>query len=623
MASKQKNRREIHLYKTINSSNNLFKKMNKLFSYIGLFFFSSTLLVFAQKEEDNIGTQVVNVIKPYEATISDAFKIKEAPSLNDQDNAKKENIKYDIFSFPVASTFVPNKGKVADLDKKEKEKLFSNYATFGGGNYLNLIGELYLNHRFDNNQNIGLMLRHHSTQGGINGVRLDDKYFNTKFNVFYGVNDQEKNWQINAGYQHILANWYGLVPQLVPFSDNYLNGFSAQQTYQNFNLGGFLEIKKSIFDQVQVQFNQFSDAYQAKETQFNVKPKINFNFKDWQVNLTVEANYLSTTFAERNRFNVGQPFASSSFIIGGMPSIDYKQDQWNFKLGAGVFYNSLNTTFQTVGNTTASGSAGKIYIFPRAYANFNIIDKLLVFHAQATGGLNQNSYRETAIENPFVAPNIWLLPTNNQLNIGAGLKGRFTQSITFNVEGKYSVENNKALFKSNDRLDQNYELSTDFKPFEIANSFGLVYDDIKTLEISGEIKGDINAKSALGLSASYFNYTSSLQAAAWNLPDFKIHAFADIKITDKWQSQFNLFYVGQRQDQLVVQNLTNPLLSTTTTYLLKGFFDANAQVTYLHNDRLSGFLKLNNLLGQSFERWLAYPVQGIQVLVGANYKFDF
>jgi hypothetical protein len=143
------------------------------------------------------------------------------------------------------------------------------------------------------------------------------------------------------------------------------------------------------------------------------------------------------------------------------------------------------------------------------------------------------------------------------------------------------------------------------------------------LEISGEIKGDLNAKSALGLSASYFNYTSSLQTAAWNLPDFKLHAFADIRITDKWQSQFNLFYVGQRQDQLDVQNLTNPLLSTTTTFLLKGFFDANVQVTYLHNDRLSGFLKLNNLLGQSFERWLAYPVQGIQVLVGANYKFDF
>ena len=39
--------------------------------------------IFAQKKEENIGSEVVNIVKPYTPTISDAFKVKESPNLND------------------------------------------------------------------------------------------------------------------------------------------------------------------------------------------------------------------------------------------------------------------------------------------------------------------------------------------------------------------------------------------------------------------------------------------------------------------------------------------------------------------------------------------------------------
>ena len=54
----------------------------------------TSLFSFAQKKEENIGTEVVNVVKPYTPTISDAFKIKETPVLDDEGNTKKETIKY-------------------------------------------------------------------------------------------------------------------------------------------------------------------------------------------------------------------------------------------------------------------------------------------------------------------------------------------------------------------------------------------------------------------------------------------------------------------------------------------------------------------------------------------------
>ena len=97
--------------------------MNKLHQYkftvlIVLFAYSTGI---AQKKDENIGTEVVNVVKPYSASISDAFKVKETPVTEDEESLKKEEIKYTIFSFPVASTFTPAKGISAGVDKPKKE----------------------------------------------------------------------------------------------------------------------------------------------------------------------------------------------------------------------------------------------------------------------------------------------------------------------------------------------------------------------------------------------------------------------------------------------------------------------------------------------------------------------
>jgi hypothetical protein len=81
------------------------------------------LLSFAQKKE-NIGSEVVNVVKPYTMLL----RCQRLLFLMMR-NAK--TIKYSIFSFPVAST--PSKGKAEGVDKAKQEHIFTNY-TLGFGN---------------------------------------------------------------------------------------------------------------------------------------------------------------------------------------------------------------------------------------------------------------------------------------------------------------------------------------------------------------------------------------------------------------------------------------------------------------------------------------------------------
>ena len=56
---------------------------------------------------------------------------------------------------------------------------------------------------------------------------------------------------------------------------------------------------------------------------------------------------------------------------------------------------------------------------------------------------------------------------------------------------------------------------------------------------------------------------------------------------------------------------------------LDSYFDLNAHVGYKLNDQLSFFAKANNIFNQDYDRWLNFPVQGIQLLAGATYQFDF
>ena len=64
---------------------------------------------FAQEKdkESELGTEVVEIIKPYSPSISDAFKIKAIPQSLDSISGEKKTVTYEINSVPVASTFTP------------------------------------------------------------------------------------------------------------------------------------------------------------------------------------------------------------------------------------------------------------------------------------------------------------------------------------------------------------------------------------------------------------------------------------------------------------------------------------------------------------------------------------
>ncbi len=561
---------------------------------------------FAQVKNENIGTEVVNVVKPYTPTISDAFKVKETPALEDEDNSKKAEIKYNIFSFPVASTFTPSKGRAANVDKTPQEKLFKNFATLGLGNYGTINAELFVTENVGDNGYIGGMFRHLSSAGGIKGAELEDGFNNSSIDLTYGTKTQTLSWNLDAGYQNQGYNWYGLPEDfgiaLTPEDRRALiNTIDPKHTYHNAYVGSKLSFNESILDEVGVKYDRFWDSYEAAENRFFAKPKISFEINNTKIKTEFIVDYVGGEF---NELSGDTPLKYGFTNFGVHPSFTVHKDDWSVDLGAAAFY-SMDT----------ENSDSKFFIYPEVNASYKVVGDLMIFYAGAEGTLEQNSYRDFTNDNPFVAPILGIAPTDRQYDIFAGLKGKLANAVSYNVRGSVVNESGKALFKANDY----YNSSSG--NFDYGNSFGVVYDDVRTISIFGELKADFSKNVSFGINGTFNSYTTETEAEAWNLPVMKLSSSLDVNITKKWYAGAQVFFVGQRKDAQV--NLDNVLVENDGIKTLKSYFDANAHIGYKHNERLTGFLKFNNIANQMYEKWLNYPVQGIQVILGASYKFDF
>lgn len=559
---------------------------------------------FAQKKEDNIGTEVVNVVKPYTPTISDAFKIKEIPSLEDSENSKKEAIKYNFFSFPVASTFVPSKGRAANVDKSQAEKLFKNFANLGLGNYTSLNAELFITNNLSDHEYIGGMFRHFSSQGGIKDVALNNDFYNTAANLIYGNQLQNFTWISDLGFQNLIYNWYGIPNN---FSQATIDRINPKHTFNNFYVGTNLTLNDSFFKEANLKYNHFWDARGTAENRFYVKPSFEFELFNKKIKTNFIFDYLGGNFVKNYAGSSSINYGFSNFGIH--PSIVVNKNDWALNFGASVFY-----------SVDIQNSTNKLFVYPQVNASLKIVGDYMIFFSGVEGNLDQNSYLDLSNENPFVSPTLAIAPTDKQFDLFAGLKGKLSKNVSYSVQGSVKNEKNKPLFQSNPF----YMFASDSESYQFGNSFGVVYDNLKTLNLFGELKAEFSKNISFGLNGSFSRYYTNYQEEAWNLPTIKLGSNLNVNITKKWFAGANLFFVGERKDIVYQQSMITifPPVYYPETINLKSYFDANLNIGYNHSDRLTGFLKFNNIANQSYQKWLNYPVQALQVVLGASYKFD-
>jgi outer membrane cobalamin receptor len=155
------------------------------------------------------------------------------------------------------------------------------------------------------------------------------------------------------------------------------------------------------------------------------------------------------------------------------------------------------------------------------------------------------------------------------------------------------------------------------KGYEAGNSFQVLYDNIATIGGFAEVSVDFSKELKFGGNIEINNYSTDTQAEVWNLPELKASAFANYN-QDKWFAGANLFFAGERKDELTFTDILIP----TEAITIGNYVDLNLNGGYKFTDKLTAFAKVNNVFSSSYQKYAGFKVQGLQFFAGLTYKFD-
>ena len=547
--------------------------ISKIFSV--LLFSCLTTGISAQVNEE------VNIIKAYDPTIGDAYKINVLPDINDSSTIKN------VFSYKVYPKQLPVNYEVTPIQPAKMvgeplTKLYSTYLKAGYGNYNTMLGELGVNLRRSKSYKAGLYVKHLSSIAKLklkNDKKSPASYSNNNVNLFGKKFYEHSTLYGNAIYSRNAFNYYGYNTELY---DTALSKSSIFQRYNNVNasvglMTNYLDSNHLNYD-VNLKYQLFEDHYSAYQNVIALRADFNKFYEK-----EVIGEELLVSWVNRN-----SPIdTNNNALISFMPWVKFFGNQWRVQCGLKM-------------NVDAYSDSTFYHFYPDVLLEYNIVENFLIPFVGVNGGVVQNHFSKVTSENMFLWPGLHLKNTNDKISLFGGFKGNFSKRISFLVKGNYSIYNNMYFFV-NDTLG-------------IGNYFNVMYDDeTQLLNFYGEISYKNSEKLNFFLKGNYYKYTLSNLEKPWHKPGWEVTLSTHYNLRNKIVVSVDLFTQGDQY----APNYKTP----ADPYKLNKIIDANLGLEYRYSKILSGYINFNNITAGKNYYWNFYPTQTFQVLGGLTYSF--
>ena len=558
---------------------------------------SLTLFAAGVQAQDKLGTISVDIVKPYTPTIADVQKPAEQTPKKDTIAVAKKQVTYSSESIPVASTFVPEKGKAVRIPiATTQDSLYHSYVALAGGNYTSLYGDAFISVPFSLTSDLSVDFTHHSSQDNVKEVETDSNFSHTQAQATYNQWGQTYQYSLSANVAHRLSHWYGVEDKsLLPISR------SLKQHYLTGGVAGELSMTKGVLEGVDFFVKGVKDDFGSGEVQLKLRPSLRFAFKEGQaLQVTADVDYLQGGF-DRG-FASPLEITYKSAFLGLRPAYVRTSANYSVRLGLGAYYAKQN-----------NGEGNQFRFFPDIELSYNAVEKSLIGYGGITGSLEQLTYREQSEENPYLSPTQHLHPIYTPYDIFAGIRGALFQGFSYDLKAFYTRIEQMPMYQANAKYTQ-----ADRKPYHYDNSYSIIYQDAMSFGAKAAIRGKLSNSFLIDVFAKINGYSfDTSKAQQWNLPFFTSALSAHYAILPQWNIGTSFYYVGERKD--IVHTLP---ASEAKELTLDGFFDLNFFTDYTFLKRWTAFVDLSNVTGESYQRWTSYPVQGFQLLAGVKYRFN-
>ena len=504
--------------------------------------------------------------------LSDARRIPTEPKI------ETPEIQHPILSYSVSldAAEVPATIQLPKAERMQKEKppkYHHNYVKLGFGSNLSPLADIYITMPGKD----GLLAFNYHYLGA-NGLGYMD--FNDHKGTVTGIKYFKKS-NLEAGFRFNRRgfNYYGYDPlEYLPANDDdvhqYYQDLGANLAWESKPMG-----RNKTYYRVSSEFYNFTDKWNQTENWFSTTGIYQFNILKNELHL--EAAYSLQNFSsDSNDF--------TRHFIDIKPQYTIRKDNWQLSIG---FISTI---------TMEQGDTLDFNFNPQVEGVYEIEKNQLAVFAGFNGQVQKNNFRDFAMQNPYLSKNPDLRTNVNSFNFKAGIRGKITGNTGFEAKVRYSRWNELPLFV----MDTN-EL----------RSFVLIHDDMNLIQFAGEITHQYSEKFRLAFSFNYNLYDPTIQESAWQLPNYETKLNLTYNMSDKILLSFDGFVFGKRQAYTLQED---PIKDAKT---IKPLGDFNLGIDYRWKKQISAFMRLNNLLGQNYQIWYAYPTYSFNMHVGLAIGF--
>ncbi|RSK49839.1 TonB-dependent receptor [Hymenobacter rigui] len=542
----------------------------------------------AQKTRGKIEDAEIEIVKERVNELPEATrnfeKVKvEAPAKS------AEPVNYSFQDFRLPADKLNPSVRVLTIRQEELAPLTGNYLKAALGNYGTAYGRAYLHNTRSEAGSYGLDFKHLSSANG-----PVDRRNSGQSQTSLGLNGETYQGPLVLGAKVDVGreryNFYGYngnVLRELPKAD------SIKQVFKRAAIKVYARnrAKDAAFQyDFGLGFNYWSDFYNARESNVYATLRSGYTLGETsRVSVNGDVSFIS----HKDSLTVSRPFVQVT------PAYELTLDRLALSVGA-----TLGYTGDTIGN------ARQFNAYPAVRAAYTVTEDKFVAYAGLGGAIQRVTMYDLTTENPWLAPNVRVADTRRGPTLYFGFQAAPARALE--VNGRVTLSNDRNLyFYNNSRRD--------------SSKFDLVYDKKATqlVNVHGEIIYNAAEQFRLGFKADYNGYNVKTLAKAFHRPAFQSVLFGSYNFYDKllvggelytYSSSYGAGYKPGSFDPAYIPGAQ--IVRPTDTVI-----DLNLRADYRIMENLSIFALGNNLIGRKYERFLNYPVKGINVLAGVTYDF--
>jgi hypothetical protein len=580
-------------------------KIDISFVYALLFLWFGHGFLYAQDDtNEDLSTQEVLVVKSYTPSLSDAFKITEGPKIPDSLKATNKTLIYKIIPIDVVSTFEPNKATPLKLKKRSSSTPYNTFFSGGFGSksqlYLNISSVIEL----DRTQRFGLNVYRDGFGSDVGNSLLKSSQSFSQFGAHHNL--RSNNYNVNTQLQFTAQknNYFGLYDRNW---DDFLIGSLTPEVKRNyFKFRTYWDWFDSFLRSLSFQANITSDNFTTSEQQLNVKADFTAPFAGGKFQANTEIQGQNSLFSQPFFENQTQEFTQGIGKVG--LEWLYNENDLKLKIGAGVAY------FE--GDESLSS---KLNYYPEIEVFYQKKGNSIAPYLTASGGVRVNSYRETAIFNPYIAPITELRPTFNRYNAMLGIRSSVSSVLNFNFGLLYDQVENYQFYQ---RLPLDIKGSND--AYRLSNSFENKYANVDLYGVKARLRIDLAKNNFVHFETVYRYFELTDDQVMYNIPALQMNWKSQFKFKDILTLAFNGEVWGNRSalEHIILQDQANQSIYPEEISLPL-FLRSSAHLTIKLNEQFDAFVKGRFSNSDIHGQWGYFQEPSLLLLGGVTYKFDF